>query len=72
MQVPNGMYIQGGSDMGTGGAGIVASEFTIPAGMASVKSVRADVYSENTGERTVTADITYWPKGHSDMHIESN
>lgn len=28
------------------------------------------MYSTNTGQRTVTADITYWPVGHKDMAAE--
>jgi len=67
MQVPNNMYIQGTDGLGSGGAGIVSSEFTIPAGTSSVQSVRANVYASETGQLPVTADITYYPKGYPDL-----
>jgi hypothetical protein len=67
MQVPNNMYIQGTDGLGSGGAGIVSSEFTIPAGTSSVQSVRAKVYATETGQLPVTADITYYPKGYPDL-----
>lgn len=67
MQVPNNMYIQGATKLGSGGAGIVSSEFTIPSGTSSVESVRANVYASETGQLPVTADITYWPKGYPDL-----
>ena len=66
MQVPNNMYIQGTNKLSSGGAGIVSSEFTIPAGASSVESVRANVYASETGTLTVTADIVYWPEGSPD------
>ena len=67
MQVPNNMYIQGTDGLGSGGAGIVSSEFTIPAGTSSVQSVRASVYASETGQLPVTADITYYPEGYPDL-----
>jgi hypothetical protein len=65
MQVPSGMQIEGASDIMSGGAGIVTAQFTVKPG--NVRSIRANVFSQNTGERTVTADIQYWPVGHTDM-----
>ncbi|WP_143420782.1 hypothetical protein [Halorubrum ezzemoulense] len=65
MQVPSGMRISGSSDIMSGGAGIVSAEFTVDPG--EVRSIRASVFSEDTGSRTVTADIQYWPVGHQDM-----
>lgn len=65
MQVPSGMQIEGASDVMTGGAGMVAADFTVKPG--NIRSIRASVFSENTGSRTVTADIQYWPVGHDDM-----
>lgn len=65
MQVPSGMQIEGASDVMSGGAGIVTAQFTVKPG--NVRSIRANVFSQNTGERTVTADIQYWPVGHEDM-----
>lgn len=67
MQVPNNMYIQGTTKLGSGGAGIVSSEFTIAAGTSSVESVRANVYASETGQLPVTADISYWPEGYPDL-----
>ena len=67
LSVPNNMYIEGTTGIGTGGAGIVAGEFTINPDAEDVKSVRADVYSTQTGEHAVTADIEWWPEGHSDL-----
>jgi hypothetical protein len=67
MQVPNNMRIEGATGLGSGGAGIVSSQFTIPAGTSSVESVRAEVYASETGELPVTADITYYPEGHPDL-----
>ncbi|WP_128477502.1 hypothetical protein [Halorussus pelagicus] len=69
MSVPSGMTIQGSSDIFTGGAGMVSGNFEVrPQG--GIKDIRANVYSTNTGTRTVTADIQYWPKGHKDMARE--
>ena len=69
MSVPSGMTIQGSSDIFTGGAGMVSGNFEVrPQG--GIKDIRANVYSTNTGKRTVTADIQYWPKGHKDMSRE--
>lgn len=65
MQVPSGMQIEGASDVMSGGAGIVTAQFTVKPG--NIRSIRANVFSQNTGERTVTADIQYWPVGHEDM-----
>ncbi|WP_276300184.1 hypothetical protein [Halorussus lipolyticus] len=69
MSVPSGMSIEGSSDLFSGGAGMVSGNFEVrPSG--GIKDISADVYSSNTGKRTVTADITYWPKGHKDMAQE--
>ncbi|MFC7081272.1 hypothetical protein [Halorussus caseinilyticus] len=69
MSVPSGMTIQGSSDILSGGAGMVSGSFEVrPQG--GIKDIRANVYSTNTGKRTVTADITYWPKGHKDLAQE--
>lgn len=69
MSVPSGMTIEGTSDIFTGGAGMVSGTFEVrPQG--GIKDISADVFSTNTGERTVTADIKYWPKGHKDMAQE--
>ncbi|GAB7094934.1 hypothetical protein JCM30237_20870 [Halolamina litorea] len=68
MQVPSGMRIEGSSDIMSGGAGLVTAQFTVNPG--NIRSIRANVYSENTGDRTVTADIQYWPVGHQDMAKE--
>jgi iron complex transport system substrate-binding protein len=65
MQVPSGMQIEGTSDVMSGGAGIVTAQFTVKPG--NIRSIRANVFSQNTGERTVSADIQYWPVGHEDM-----
>lgn len=65
MQVPSGMQIEGASDVMSGGAGMVTADFTVEPG--NIRSIRASVFSENTGSRTVTADIQYWPVGHDDM-----
>ena len=67
MQVPNNMYIQGTDGLGSGGAGLVSSEFTISAGTSSVQSVRAEVYATETGQLPVTADISYYPEGYPDL-----
>lgn len=68
MSVPSGMSISGASDIFSGGAGLVSGQFTAEPG--DIKDIRANVYSENTGDRTVTADITYWPEGNQDMSQE--
>lgn len=65
MQVPSGMQIEGSSDVMSGGAGMVTADFTVESG--NIRSIRASVFSDNTGSRTVTADIQYWPVGHEDM-----
>lgn len=67
LQVPNNVYIQGTTRLGSGGAGIVSSEFTIPAGTGSVTAVRAEVYASETGTLPVTGDVTYWPKGYPNL-----
>ncbi len=69
MSVPSGMSIEGSSDLFSGGAGMVSGSFEVrPSG--GIKDISADVYSANAGDRSVTADITYWPKGHKDMSRE--
>lgn len=69
MSVPSGMTISGGSDFASSGAGLVSTRFTVRPG-ANIRDVRATVYSEDTGEKTVTADIQYWPEGHQDLNRE--
>lgn len=69
MQVPSGMSIEGSSDIASGGAGMVTARFTVRPG-ANVKDISARVYSRDAGERTVTADIQYWPVGHEEMARE--
>jgi len=69
MSVPSGMTIAGGSDFASSGAGLVSTRFTVRPG-ANIRDVRATVYSEDTGEKTVTADIQYWPEGHQDLNRE--
>jgi len=69
LQVPSGMSIRGASDAWSTGAGMTSAQFVVqPNG--GIKDVRAAVFSENTGQRTVTADITYWPEGHKDLAKE--
>ncbi len=70
LQVPNNMYVQGTDGLGSGGAGLVSNEFTIPADTSSVQSVRAEVYASETGQLRVTGDITYWPEGNPDLQSE--
>ncbi|USZ69229.1 hypothetical protein NGM10_05675 [Halorussus salilacus] len=69
MSVPSGMTIEGASDIFSSGAGMVTATFEVPP-QGGVKDIAASVFSTNTGDRTVTADITYWPKGHEDMSKE--
>ncbi|MFD1513437.1 hypothetical protein [Halomarina rubra] len=69
LSVPNGMQITGASDTFSSGAGMATARFTVNPG-AGIKDIRANVYSSNAGQRTVTADITYWPVGHKDMAKE--
>jgi invasion protein IalB len=68
MTVPSGMYVAGAGDLQSGGGGIITSTFTVSPGEA--KSLRANVYSNSVGDKTVTADITYYPKGHKEMARE--
>jgi|GEM_PF-3604677 len=68
LTVPNGMYIQGSGDVGSGGAGVITNTFTVKPGQS--KSLRATVYSNNIGDKTVTADITYFPEGEKDKAKE--
>jgi hypothetical protein len=67
MQVPNNMYIEGTHTLSSGSAGIVSSEFTIPAGTSSVESVRAKVYASETSELSVTVGVRYYPEGYPDL-----
>lgn len=69
MSVPSGMTISGGSDFSSGGAGMVASRFTVRPG-ANIKDVTAEVYSDEVGQKTVTANIQYWPEGHEELSRE--
>lgn len=66
MQVPSGMEIRGSSDAMSGGAGLVSTQFEVTPG-ANIKSIAANVYSSETGSKTVIADIQMWPTGHKDM-----
>lgn len=66
LQVPSGMEIRGTSDAMSGGAGIVSTRFEVSPG-ANVKSIAANVYSSETGSKSVVADIEMWPTGHKDM-----
>lgn len=68
MSVPSGMRIAGSSDIVSSGAGLATAQFTVSPG--EIRDIRANVYSQNTGDRSVTADITYWPEGHQDMSRE--
>lgn len=70
MQVPNNMCVQGADRLSFGSAGIISSEFMIPAGTPSVGSVRSNVYASKTGQLRVTGDITYWPEGHPGLQGE--
>lgn len=69
MSVPSGMAISGGSDFTSGGAGMVTTQFRVRPG-ANIKDIAANVYSSETGQRTVTANIEYWPEGHKDKARE--
>ena len=69
MSVPSGMAIEGASDIMSGGAGMVTAEFTVQPG-SNIQDISAQVYSRDIGQRTVTADITYWPEGHQDRNRE--
>lgn len=69
LSVPSGVTISGGSDFTSSGAGMVTTRFTVTPG-ANIKDIAAEVYSDETGDRTVTADIQYWPEGHEDRSRE--
>lgn len=69
MTVPSGMTISGGSDFSSGGAGMVSARFTVRPG-ANIKDVSAEVYSDEPGQKSVTANIQYWPVGHEDLSRE--
>lgn len=69
LRVPSGMQITGSSDTFSGGAGMTTATFTVAPG-SGIKDISAEVYSRNTGQRTVTADITYWPVGHKELSKE--
>jgi hypothetical protein len=66
LQVPSGMEIRGSSDAMSGGAGLVSTQFEVSPG-ANIRSIAANVYSSETGSKTVIADIQMWPTGHEDM-----
>ena len=68
MSVPSGMTISGASDVVSSGAGLATAQFRVSPG--EIQDIRANVYSQNTGDRSVTADITYWPEGNQDMSRE--
>ena len=67
MSVPSGMSISGGTDWQAAQAGIVGTEFTMDPEGASLKGLSAEVYSSNTGTRTVDAQIEYWPEGQPEL-----
>lgn len=69
MSVPSGMSISGGSDFASSGAGMVSARFTVRPG-ANIQDVSAEVYSDEIGQKTVTANIQYWPEGHQDLSRE--
>jgi len=68
LNVPNNMYIEGTSDIGSGGGGLITNTFTVQPGEA--KDLAAVVYGTETGQHSVVADITYFPAGHKDMARE--
>ncbi|MFB6268556.1 MAG: PKD domain-containing protein [Halobacterium sp.] len=65
LEVPNGMRIEGGNDIRSGGGGLVTSTFTVEPGES--KSISADVYSADAGEKVVKSSITYYPVDNQDM-----
>jgi hypothetical protein len=69
LQVPSGMSIEGTTDAFSGGAGMVSGSFTLSPNQG-IRDIDANVYSQETGEKTVTAYITAWPEGHKDMATE--
>lgn len=66
MEVPSGMEVSGSADVLSGGAGMVSGTFIVD-DSSGIEDIRATVYGTETGDRTVTADITYWPQGHEEM-----
>lgn len=67
LMVQSGMSVSGGSDWGSTAAGMVSTEFTITPDGSDTEDIAANVYSRNTGEARVDAEIEYWPKGHPEM-----
>jgi len=67
LRVPSGMTISGGTDWQEAEAGIVATEFTMDPDGSSLEGLSANVYSEETGPRTVDAQIEYWPEGSPEL-----
>lgn len=68
LNVPNNMYIEGTSDIGSGGGGLITNTFVVEPGEA--KDLAATVYGNDPGQRSVVADITYFPVDHKDMAQE--
>lgn len=69
MLVPSGMSISGFSDASGMEGQTMTKIFTVDPEKGAT-GLRADVYSQYTGEKSVTADIQYWPAGHEDMARE--
>ncbi|MFC7081229.1 PKD domain-containing protein [Halorussus caseinilyticus] len=70
LKVPNGVRIEGGSDIQSGGGGLVTSTFTVEPG--EVKSIDADVYGSSAGRKVVHSSITYFPVGRKDLAREAD
>ncbi len=68
LNIPNNMYIQGESDVQSGGGGVITSTFIVEPGEA--KDIAATVYGTELGQHTIVADITYFPVGHEEMARE--
>jgi len=68
MNVPNNMYIEGSSDISSGGGGLITNTFTVHPGEA--KDLAAEVYGTETGQHSVVTDITYFPVENKDMSRE--
>lgn len=64
LSIPSGLILVGGTGLSSSGPGTATSTFKVQPG--EVKSLVADVYANSLGEKTVTADITYYPEGHKD------
>ena len=64
LQVPNGISIEGGTDIQSGSGGLVTSTFVVAPG--EVRGISADIYGSGSGEKQVQSSITYFPVGHQD------